>query len=143
MSRRQQLEAIEAAIAAHPKGKPLNDRGELVPDPRPMAPPIGYKKQPSMVDIIREQIRLAGLEAANAGFETFEEADDYDVGDEDPRSPYELEESLEVPASVLRARAAEAVAAEAASASKPPADPAGAEKPPTPPQPHGEPVKTA
>lgn len=69
----------------------LDDNGHEVLDPTPMAPPIGYKPQPSMVDIIRAQIRSEALarEAEEQGFETFEEADDFDVEDFDPTSPYE------------------------------------------------------
>lgn len=73
--------------------KNINDVGELVPDSTPMAPPIGYKKHPSMVEIVRDMVRSERLaqEALAMGHETFEEADDFDVGD-DPevlRSPYE------------------------------------------------------
>lgn len=58
----------------------------------PVAPPVGYKKQPSMVDHIRGLVRSEHLRwAAEAGgAETFEEADDFDIGDDlDPTSPYE------------------------------------------------------
>lgn len=94
------------AIKRHKKGMPLNDQGQLVPDPTPMAPPIGYKKTESMVEIVRRQVRLASLEAQAAGAETLEQSDDFDVGD-DPelRSPYELDQEGEVPISVLRHRA--------------------------------------
>lgn len=146
MSRQSRLAAVEAAIAAHPKGKPLDPLGQLVPDPTPMAPPIGYKRQPSMVEIIREQIRLAGLEAANQGYESFEEADDFDVGD-DPelRSPYEVTEADEVPVSVLRERYNQALAdLQAAEADKPASGkPADAEKPTPPPQPPAKPAGEA
>jgi len=62
------------------------DTGHPVPDPTPMAPPIGYKKQPSMVEIVREMVRSERLrqEAMAAGHETFEEADDFDVDDDPP-----------------------------------------------------------
>lgn len=68
--------------------------GQFIVDGVPMEPPIGYKKHPSMVEIVREQIRSAKLaEAAEAaGMETFEEADDFDCGPEDGedlRSGYE------------------------------------------------------
>lgn len=77
-------------VKNNPKGRPM-EGSQYFPDPTPVAPPIGYKKQPSMVDIIREQIRLAGEASKSQGFETFEEADDFDVDDDyDPRSPYEL-----------------------------------------------------
>lgn len=75
------------------KEKGLNEDGSPVLDPTPMAPPIGYKKQPSMVDIIRDMVQSENLrrEAMAAGAETFEESEDFDVGDdpEQLRSPYE------------------------------------------------------
>lgn len=62
----------------------FNDAGEFIPDATPMAPPIGYKDQPSMIDIVRKMVRderlAADLDAQ--GVETFEEADDFEVGDE-------------------------------------------------------------
>lgn len=66
--------------------------GREVNDPTPVAPPIGYKRQPSMVEIVRAQIRDHALAVALAeqGVETFEEADDFDIGDDyDPSTPYE------------------------------------------------------
>lgn len=72
--------------------------GEEIPDDVPMAPPIGYVRQKSMVEIIREQIRSAALaEAAEAaGAETFDEADDFDIPDDiEPFSAYEMEEIFE------------------------------------------------
>ena len=65
----------------------------LIPDPVPIAPPIGYKKQPTMVELVRSMVqseRLA-LEAQLAGYETFEESEDFDVDDPDdmPRSRHE------------------------------------------------------
>lgn len=70
----------------------LNDRGRELLDSTPMAPPVGYKPQPSMVEIIRAQIVSEKLarEAEELGLETFEEADDFDVEDDyDPSTPYE------------------------------------------------------
>lgn len=69
-----------------------SDGGALIPDPTPVAPPVGYVRQPSMTERIREMIRNERLQAelAAAGAETFDEADDFDVGDDyDPKSPYE------------------------------------------------------
>lgn len=73
--------------------KGLNQDGSPVLDPTPIAPPIGYKKTPSMVEIVRDMVRGERLrqEALAAGHETFEDSEDFDVGD-DPellRSPYE------------------------------------------------------
>lgn len=63
------------------------------PDPRPIAPPLGYIPEMSLAERIRamvrsEHLRLAAMES---GAETFEEADDFDVDDDfDPSSPYEM-----------------------------------------------------
>ncbi|MEM2002569.1 MAG: hypothetical protein QXT77_08000 [Candidatus Methanomethylicaceae archaeon] len=73
----------------------LDERGREVVSSVPVAPPVGYQRQPSMVEIIRAQIRSERLamEAAAAGYETFEEADDFEIeGEFDPMdetTPYE------------------------------------------------------
>jgi len=87
----------------------LTPDGREKPDPTPVAPPIGYLKQPSMWEQMREMVRREMSAAAVAsGAESFEEADDFDVGDDfDPTSPYE-EVFDPTPISVLRERAAEA-----------------------------------
>jgi len=75
------------------KGRRFDEDGRFYPDPRSVSPPVGYRKQPSMVDVVRDMVRSEKLrqEAEAAGADTFEEADDFDVGDDyDPRSPYEL-----------------------------------------------------
>lgn len=72
--------------------KQIGTDGREYNDPTPMAPPIGYKRQPSMVEIVRAQIRDAMLaqQLAEQGVETFEEADDFEIGDDyDPSSPWE------------------------------------------------------
>lgn len=88
------------------KGRRMNERGQELPDPVPMEPPLGYKKQPSMVDIIRAQVRQeVSRRAQMAGYESFDEADDFEVEDFDPepQAPYEAEFE---PVSALRAKAA-------------------------------------
>lgn len=70
----------------------LTRDGRERPNPTPMAPPIGYKKQPSLIDTVRQMVRSEKLKAEleQQGLETPEEADDFDVGDDyDPSSPYE------------------------------------------------------
>lgn len=75
------------------RSRGLNDRGQLIPDPTPIAPPIGYKRQPTMVEMVRQMVQSENLarEARAAGVETFEESEDFDVGDdgEDLRSGFE------------------------------------------------------
>lgn len=70
----------------------LNEYGLETPDPTPVAPPVGYIKQPSMFQQMRDLIRSERLAAIaeSQGAETFEQADDFDVGEDyDPTSPYE------------------------------------------------------
>lgn len=90
---KEALKSIYDAVQLHPKRKPLTKLGQEVPDPTPIEPPLGYVKQPSISDQIRQMVRSEQLrqEARNAGFETLEEADDFDVDDEfhDPTTPYE------------------------------------------------------
>lgn len=137
------LEAIEKAWNTG-KGKQLDDRGRELLDPRPLAPPVGYQKQPSMIEHIRAMVRSEALrQAAEAhGAESFEDADDFDVGDDyDPTSPYEGEfEPIDYQA--LRAREAQEAenkkgpqpkAGEVAPASAPGSDAAGSKAPPAPP----------
>lgn len=73
----------------------FNDEGKFIPDSIPVAPPLGYKRQPSMVEIVRNMVRSEKLaeEARAAGAETFEESEDFDVGDEpeDMRSGWETD----------------------------------------------------
>lgn len=69
----------------------LDPLGREKPSPVPMAPPIGYVKQPSLTERIRTMVATElSRRAAEDGHETFEEADDFDVGDDyEPDSPYE------------------------------------------------------
>lgn len=70
----------------------INLDGSESLDPTPMAPPVGYRRQPSLAEQIREMVRSEKLaqELAATGAETFEEADDFDVEDEfDPSTPWE------------------------------------------------------
>lgn len=62
----------------------LDQEGREVLDTTPIAPPIGFKEQPSMVEYVRDLIRSEKLrmEAEEAGYETFEESEDFDVDDD-------------------------------------------------------------
>lgn len=84
-----------------PSWKQLNPRrstddGRDLPDPTPIAPPIGYVQQPHLWEQIRNMVRSEQLAyaAREAGAETFEEAEDMGIGDDDdamPDSPWEDE----------------------------------------------------
>lgn len=73
-------------------GRRLDPDGREIPDPIPMAPPVGFKRQPPLHELIREMVRSERLaqEAAQMDAGSFEEEDDFDVDDEtDPSSPWE------------------------------------------------------
>lgn len=73
------------------RNKYTAEGGELM-DPKPLQPPVGYKKQKTLREQIAEMVHSEHMRRAaeSSGLETFEEADDFDVGDDyDPRSPYE------------------------------------------------------
>lgn len=118
----------------------LDALGREIVDPRSMAPPVGYVRQPTMVDIVRQQIRSAHLaaEAEAAGLETFEEADDFEVDDDfDPSSPYE-EIFDPIPPQPRFLNAVEELGPQGRSRRKPatvPAEPADGEPPPDGPRP--------
>lgn len=88
---RQRLTVEQYAAKLLAKG--LHPDGSQILDPVPMAPPIGYKKTPSMVEIVRDMVRSEKLAQAarESGHETFEESEDFDIGDEPElmRSPWE------------------------------------------------------
>lgn len=70
----------------------LTPEGQELPDPTPVALPIGLGVAESMDQRIARILRhSASVEAAKHGMETFEEADDFDIEDDpaDPSTPYE------------------------------------------------------
>lgn len=72
----------------------LNSKGQEIPDPTPVAVPIGFGIPESLESKIRRMVRSESLSMAaeRAGHETFEEADDFDVDDEDDMSsPWEMD----------------------------------------------------
>lgn len=96
--RKRDLPEVEKEIREFVRELTAQDKGLFKDgterlDPIPVAPPLGYTREPSMFDHMRSLIRSEMLKnALNADVETFEEADDFDVGDDyDPRSPYEVE----------------------------------------------------
>lgn len=88
----------------------LDEKGREVVDPTPIAPPVGYKRPPTLVEQLRNMIRSDALarEAAAAGYETFEEADDFDIADDpiDPKTPYEIGFEPQISVAELRRRQA-------------------------------------
>jgi len=80
------------ATARQKKEKRLTKEGREKLNPKPMAPQIGYKKQQSIADRVRDMVRSERLkmEAEMAGAEPFEEADDFDIPEDrvEPPTPY-------------------------------------------------------
>lgn len=61
-------------------------------DPTPVAIPLKYTRMSRHNETIRQMIRSElSRVAEDAGHETFEEADDFEIDDLDPTSPYEQE----------------------------------------------------
>lgn len=77
--------ALRIADAVGPRGSELNDG-------KPIAVPLNYQRPPTLQEQIQRLIRTTlSDQAAADGYESFEEADDFDVGDDyDPSSPHEM-----------------------------------------------------
>ena len=72
----------------------LNESGDEIIDPKPMALPVNFKKPPTLAEQIRQMVRDERIQQGinQAGYETMDEADDFDIGDDyDPSSPYEMD----------------------------------------------------
>jgi len=84
---------IEVAINQSDEYAFLNVMGQEVPDPTVIEPPLGYVPQPDLMEQMRAMVRneLSRI-AEQQEFESFEEADDFDIDDDpvDYSSPYEL-----------------------------------------------------
>lgn len=70
-------------------------RHEIV-DPTPMAPPVGYKREPSLMEKIQMMVLKDKVDRLQQelGAETAEEAEDFDIGEDEefqPSSPHEFE----------------------------------------------------
>lgn len=70
----------------------LTDDGSELPDPRPVALPVGFERPETIQQMIRRLITDPRMreELSGGGAETFDEADDFEIPEDDtPRSPYE------------------------------------------------------
>lgn len=113
-------------------GEAIHDvNGYEVPDPVPMAPPVGYKEQPTLREQMRAMIAEASHQAEMAGFESEEEANDFDVGDDfEPTSAAELDYAAAETMEVIRRKEADVKRRTAAQAPplKPSSDPVAPDK---------------
>lgn len=79
----------------------LLEDGREVPNPMPVAPPVGYISEPTIMDRLSQMLdkRLAALLEAQALEETEAEANDFEIDeDEEIRSIYEISLQDEFPA---------------------------------------------
>lgn len=71
----------------------LDKYGHEIPDPKPLSIPSGLKQPESLQAQIKRLVRSERLaaEAAAAGAETFDEAEDFNIPDDpvDPNTPFE------------------------------------------------------
>lgn len=141
----RQLDIEDMTRAPRSRDNKLSPSRRELPDPTPIAPPIGFVRQPSLTEQIRSMVRSEQLRHAAdaAGAESFEEADDFDVGDDfDPRSPYENE--FDPPLSEMLQAGHDAIQARSTPPPQPPAEggaPGGAPKTPPEPPPVTKPQK--
>ncbi|WNK13476.1 MAG: hypothetical protein [Microvirus sp.] len=66
--------------------------GWEIPDPNPMALPVGFKRPETLAEQVARLVRSERWkhDMEKAGLETFEESEDFDVGEDfDPSTPYE------------------------------------------------------
>lgn len=79
----------------NPQYSTYNAEGGEILDPRPCAIPVGYKRPPTLAEVVQRLIRSNAVQAqmANSGVESFDEANDFDTGNEEeylPDSQYEI-----------------------------------------------------
>ena len=65
----------------------INEKGEEEGDPRPVNIPIGFQKPPSIHELMQKYVRNEiSRRSEEGGFESFEDAEDFDVDDDDTGS---------------------------------------------------------
>lgn len=77
-----------------PKKNPRLKNGAEILDPKPVAVPVAFRTSETMDQRIKRIIEHSmSVQAKNAGLETFEEADDFDIEDDpiDPSTPWETD----------------------------------------------------
>lgn len=72
-------------------GPKYNEKGEEMMDPTPVALPIAFKRPESVGQMMQRLIKNHYSKVAAAeGLDSFDDADDFDIGDDvEPKSPYE------------------------------------------------------
>lgn len=121
------LPKINEDIAPKTNEGYLDKWGREKPDPTPMAPPVGFVRQPPLHERLRDMILAERRTLDEAAYvETWEEQNDFDVGDDlDPTSPWETNFEVPMGAEELTKDISQAVAAKGGEqgGGSPPADP--------------------
>ena len=75
------------------RGVSGHENGLEYPDPTPVEVPVGFKPPLSLAEEVARLVHNQKLQSdlSAAGADTFEEADDFDIPDEDMSSPWEDE----------------------------------------------------
>lgn len=73
----------------------FNERGQQVPDKTPLAIPVGFTQPQDLHEIIRSLVKLESERQKEVGGETFEEADDFDTGEDTLVTPYQMHQMQE------------------------------------------------
>lgn len=107
MAKLREVEATLSEILEKRAQDPAGRREYL--DPTPISPPVGFVKPRHIIDDIREMVRTEmSRRAEDGGFDSFEDAEDFDIDDEyDPTTPFE-QYFDPTPVGVLRERQQEA-----------------------------------
>lgn len=91
----------------------LDDKGWEAPDPKPVALHVGLRRPPTLQEQMARFISNHQRMIKNAGFETLEEANDFDMPEEgvDFHSEHEVDEHMEETYKAHRQKAADEKAA--------------------------------
>lgn len=75
----------------HPDNPRLDPDGHEIPDGKPLTLPSGFRRPETLAEQVQRLVRThVSMEAARTGRESFEESEDFDVGDDEaPSTPYE------------------------------------------------------
>lgn len=74
------------AIKAHRAAKGLDAFGQPLLDSVPLAPPVGYRRQPSIAEQVRQAVQAERRRELEQVTESLEQADDFEIPD-DPADP--------------------------------------------------------
>lgn len=68
----------------------FNEQGQQIPDQTPIEVPVGFGVPTDLTEIIRQLVRVESERQKQEGGETFEESDDFDTGEDELVTPYQM-----------------------------------------------------